>query len=76
MQPACYLQSAARWYSCALQPAAAMRSSCCAKSKLPAIELSSDCSVLYFQDSHCILTVILSCTDLSALLWTSKSTEP
>lgn len=40
MQSDCYLQSEARWYSFALQPAATMRCSCCAKPKLPDIELN------------------------------------
>lgn len=52
MQPGCYLQSAAHCFSFELQPAAAMRSSCYAESKVPAMELSLDCSwewgVLYF----------------------------
>lgn len=80
MQPGCYLQSATCWYSSALQPAAAMRSSCCAKLKLPAMELGSDhgwdWGMLYFQDSSYILTMILLCTDLSDLLWPPKDTVP
>lgn len=78
MQPGCYLQSAAHWYSFALQPAAAIRSFCCVRPKLPAMELSSDCSwdwgTLYFQDSSYIIMIILSCTDLSDLLWAPKDT--
>lgn len=75
MQLGCYLQSGARWYSFALQ-----HSTCCAKPKLPAMELSSDCSwdwgMLYFQDSSYILTMILSGIDLSDLLWDPKGTVP
>lgn len=80
MQPGCYLQSAACWYSSVLQPAAAMRCSCCAKPKLPAMELSLDRSwdwgTLYFQDRSYILTVILSCPDLSDHLRAPKDTVP
>lgn len=52
IQLGCYLQSAAHWSSFELQPAATMGFSYYAKSKLPAMELSLDCSwdwgVLYF----------------------------
>ena len=58
-----------------------MRSSCCAKPKIPAMELSSDCSwdwgVLYFQDSsYTLIVMLLLCTDLSDLLWAPKDTVP
>lgn len=69
MQPGCHLQSAACWLFLCATPAAALKSSCCARPKLPAVVLGLGHAVLWRQKLY-------PHDDTSLIFWRPQSTLP